>query len=85
MLNVALHGYRADALFYRRGDSRHKPLMSWLAWLLMYVCLCAPQLSVWSPVSPTPGRLEVFFNLYLLCVLVIRARQEDHKNLAHCW
>ncbi|EIL6013878.1 phage holin family protein, partial [Escherichia coli] len=36
LLNVALCTVIVLTLFfYRRRDSRHKPLMSWLAWLLM--------------------------------------------------
>ncbi len=36
LLNVALCTVIVLTLFfYRRCDSRHKPLMSWLAWLLM--------------------------------------------------
>lgn len=53
LLNVALCTVIVLTLFfYRRRDSRHKPLMSWLAWLLMLLYAFAPpQLSVWSPVS----------------------------------
>lgn len=52
LLNVALCTVIVLTLFfYRRRDSRHKPLMSWLAWLLMLLYAFAPQLSVWSLVS----------------------------------
>ncbi len=53
LLNVALCAVIVLTLFfYRRRDSRHKPLVSWLALAAdAAVCLCAPQLSVWSPVS----------------------------------
>lgn len=42
------------------------------------VCLCAPQLSVWSPVSN--GLAGSVFNL-LFCVLVVRARGNVSKSL----
>ncbi|MEB7099332.1 phage holin family protein [Escherichia coli] len=58
--------------FYRRRDSRHKPLMSWLAWLLMLLYAFAP-LSYLCGRPLATGWPEVFFNL-LFCVLVIRAR-----------
>ncbi|WP_434965640.1 phage holin family protein [Escherichia coli] len=57
---------------YSRRDSRHKPLMSWLAWLLMLLYAFAP-LSYLCGRPLATGWLEVFFNL-LFCVLVIRAR-----------
>ncbi|HGV4141911.1 TPA: phage holin family protein [Escherichia coli] len=73
LLNVALSTVIVLTLFfYRRRDSRHKPLMSWLAWLLML-------LYGFVPLSYLCGRpletdwFQVFFNL-LFCVLVIRAR-----------
>ncbi|SQK22399.1 phage holin [Escherichia coli] len=38
LLNVALCSFIVPTLFfYRRRDSRHKPLVSLLAWLLMTV------------------------------------------------
>ncbi|ELA4711098.1 TPA: phage holin family protein, partial [Escherichia coli] len=52
--------------------SRHKPLMSWLAWLLMLLYAFAP-LSYLCGRPLATGWPEVFFNL-LFCVLVIRAR-----------
>ena len=43
LLNVALCTVIVLTLFfYRRRDSRHKPLMSWLAWLLMLLYAFAP-------------------------------------------
>ncbi|MCW0136021.1 phage holin family protein [Escherichia coli] len=72
-----MYGHRADAFFYRRRDSRHKPLVSWLAWLLMLLYAFAPpQLSVWSPVSN--GLAGSVFNL-LFCVLVDTRTRERHK------
>ena len=73
LLNVALCMVIVLTLFfYRRRDSRHKPLMSWLAWLLMLLYAFAP-LSYLCGRPLAMGWLEVFFNL-LFCVLVIRAR-----------
>ncbi|EFA4143441.1 phage holin family protein [Escherichia coli O128:H42] len=73
LLNVALCTVIVLTLFfYRHRDSRHKPLMSWLAWLLMLLYAFAP-LSYLCGRPLATGWLEVFFNL-LFCVLVIRAR-----------
>ncbi|MFL7208627.1 phage holin family protein [Escherichia coli] len=78
LLNVALCTVIVLTLFfYRRRDSRHKPLMSWLAWLLML-------LYAYAPLSYLCGRplaanwLAVGLNL-LFCVLVIRARGNVSK------
>lgn len=66
--------------FYRRKDATHKPLMSWLAWLLMF-------LYAFVPLSYLCGRpleenwLAVGLNL-LFCVLVIRARGNVTKILS---
>lgn len=48
LLNVVLSTVIVLTLFYRRGESRHKPLMSWLAAADAALCLCAALLSVWS-------------------------------------
>ncbi len=73
LLNVALCTVIVLTLFfYRRRDSRHKPMVSWLAWLLMLLYAFAP-LSYLCGRPLATGWLEVFFNL-LFCVLVIRAR-----------
>ena len=58
--------------FYRRKGATYKPLISWLAWLLMLLYAFAP-LSYLCGRPLATGWLEVFFNL-LFCVLVIRAR-----------
>ncbi|MCU6342005.1 phage holin family protein [Escherichia coli] len=58
--------------FYRRRDSRYKPLVSWLAWVLMLLYGFVP-LSYLCGHPLATGWLEVFFNL-LFCVLVVRAR-----------
>ncbi|MBB9083789.1 phage holin family protein [Escherichia coli] len=43
LLNVALCSFIVPTLFfYRRRDSRHKPLVSLLAWLLMTVYALPP-------------------------------------------
>ena len=69
LLNVALCTVIVLTLFfYRRRDSRHKPLMSWLAWLLMLLYAFAPLSYLW-------------LNL-LFCVLVIRARGNVSKILS---
>ncbi|EKP3210272.1 phage holin family protein [Escherichia coli] len=65
--------------FYRRRDSRHKPLMSWLAWLLMTVYALPPLAFLCCTIIPG-NWLVVFFNL-LFCVLVIRARGNVSKIL----
>lgn len=81
LLNVALCTVIVLTLFfYRRRDSRHKPLMSWLAWLLML-------LYAFAPLSYLCGRpleenwLAVGLNM-LFCVLVIRARGNVTKILS---
>ncbi|HHQ9053568.1 TPA: phage holin family protein [Escherichia coli] len=81
LLNVALCTVIVLTLFfYRRRDSRHKPLMSWLAWLLM-------RLYAFAPLSYLCGRpleenwLAVGLNM-LFCVLVIRARGNVTKILS---
>ncbi|BEC38788.1 hypothetical protein VEE76_38690 [Escherichia coli] len=58
--------------FYRRRDSRYKPLMSWLAWLLMLLYALTP-ISYLCGHPLEENWLAVGFNL-LFCVLVIRAR-----------
>lgn len=73
LLNVALCTVIVLALFfYRRKDATYKPLVSWLAWLLMLLYAFAP-LSYLCGRPLVTGWLEVFFNL-LFCLLVIRAR-----------
>ena len=63
--------------FYRRKDATHKPLMSWLAWLLMLLYGFAPLSYLCG--RPLPASwLLVFLNL-LFCVLVIRARGNVSK------
>lgn len=77
-LNVALCTVIVLALFfYRRKGATHKPLVSWLAWLLMLLYAFAP-LSYLCGSPLATGWLEVFFNL-LFCVLVIRARGNVSK------
>ncbi|EFE63972.1 phage holin family protein [Escherichia coli] len=81
LLNVALCMVIVLTLFfYRRKDSTHKPLMSWLAWLLMLLYALAP-LSYLCGRLLAANWLVVFFNL-LFCVLVIRARGNVSKILA---
>lgn len=81
LLNVALCMVIVLTLFfYRRKDSTHKPLMSWLAWLLMLLYALAP-LSYLCGRLLAANWLVVFFNL-LFCVRVIRARGNVSKILA---
>ncbi|EFO1585711.1 phage holin family protein [Escherichia coli] len=81
LLNVALCTVIVLTLFfYRRRDSRHKPLMSWLAWLLMTVYVLPPLAFLFGTILPG-NWLIVFFNL-LFCVLVIRARGNVSKILS---
>ncbi|EFH3256439.1 phage holin family protein [Escherichia coli] len=78
LLNVALCSFIVPTLFfYRRCDSRHKPLMSWLAWLLMTLYALPPLAFLRGTILPG-NWLVVFFNL-LFCVLVIRARGNVSK------
>ncbi|GJH75783.1 hypothetical protein ECZC06_53770 [Escherichia coli] len=78
LLNVALCTVIVLTLFfYRRRDSRHKPLMSWLAWLLMLLYAFAP-LSYLCGRPLAANWLAVGLNL-LFCVLVIRARGNVSK------
>lgn len=66
--------------FYRRGDSRHKPLVSWSAWLLMVLYAIAP-LSYLCGRPLETDWLSVGINL-LFCVLVVRARGNVSKILS---
>ncbi len=80
LLNVALCTVIVLTLFfYRRRDSRHKPLMSWLAWLLMLLYAFAP-LSYLCGRPLAANWLAVGLNR-LFCVLVIRARGNVSKSL----
>ena len=80
LLNVVLSTVIVLTLFfYRRGESSHKPLMSWLAWLLMLLYAFAP-LSYLCGRPLATGWLVVLINL-VFCVLVIRARGNVSKIL----
>lgn len=73
LLNVALCTVIVLTLFfYRRKGAAHKPLMSWLAWLLMLVYGIAP-LAYLCGQPLAADWLSVVVDL-LFCVLVIRAR-----------
>ncbi|QMG45687.1 phage holin family protein [Escherichia coli] len=80
LLNVVLSTVIVLTLFfYRRGESRHKPLMSWLAWLLMLLYAFSP-LCYLCGRFPPGNWLVVLINL-VFCVLVIRARGNVSKIL----
>ena len=81
LLNVALCTIIVLTLFfYRRKDATHKPLVSWLAWLLMLLYAFAPLSYLCG--RPLVGNwLMVGVNL-LFCVLVVRARGNVSKTLA---
>ncbi|EGQ7459265.1 phage holin family protein [Escherichia coli] len=80
LLNVVLSTVIVLTLFfYRRGESRHKPLMSWLAWLLMLLYAFAP-LCYLCGRFPPGNWLVVLINL-VFCVLVIRVRGNVSKIL----
>ncbi|BHI58847.1 phage holin family protein [Escherichia coli] len=81
LLNVALCTVIVLTLFfYRRRDSRHKPLMSWLAWGLMTVYALTP-LAFLCGIALSGSWLMVMANL-LFCVLVVRARGNVSKILS---
>ena len=81
LLNVALCAVIVLTLFfYRRKDSRHKPLVSWLAWLLMLVYAVAPLCYLCGRLLPA-GWPVVLVNL-VFCVLVLRARGNVSKILS---
>lgn len=65
--------------FYRRKGATHKPLMSWLAWLLMLLYAFTP-LSYLYGHPLAENWLVVGLNL-LFCVLVVRARGNVSKIL----
>ncbi|HAV9127640.1 TPA: phage holin family protein [Escherichia coli] len=81
LLNVALCTVIVLTLFfYRRRDSRHKPLMSWLAWLLMLAYAVAPLSYLCGRLLP--GNWAVVLANLLCCVLVVWARGNVSKILS---
>lgn len=81
LLNVALCAVIVLTLFfYRRKDSRHKPLVSWLAWLLMLVYAVAPLSYLCGLPFPTDWPV-VLVNL-VSCALVVWARGNVSKILS---
>ncbi|WP_045443221.1 phage holin family protein [Citrobacter sp. S-77] len=81
LLNVALCTVIVLALFfYRRKDSTHKPLVSWLAWALMLVYAVAPLSYLCG--RPLPGNWAVVLVNLLFCVLVVWARGNVSKILS---
>ena len=81
LLNVALCSFIVPTLFfYRRRDSRHKPLVSLLSWLLMTVYALPPLAFLCGTILPG-NWLVVMINL-VFCVLVVRARGNVSKIFA---
>ncbi|HGH3389943.1 TPA: phage holin family protein [Citrobacter freundii] len=81
LLNVALCTVIVLALFfYRRKDATHKPLVSWLAWLVMLVYAVAPLSYLCG--RPLPGNWAVVLVNLLFCVLVVWARGNVSKILS---
>ena len=81
LLNVALCTVIVLALFfYRRKDATYKPLVSWLAWLLMLVYAFAPLRFLFGQVMPVSWVI-VLVNL-MSCMLVIWARGNVSKILS---
>lgn len=66
--------------FYRRKDAAYKPLVSWLAWLLMLMYAFIP-LRFLVGYYPQSGWSVVLVNL-LFCVLVVWARGNVSKILS---
>ncbi len=84
LLNVALCTVIVPTLFfYRRKDAAHKPLVSWLAWLMMTIYALPPLAFLCGTVLPG-NWLVVLFNL-VFCVLVVRARGNVSKILSLLW
>lgn len=81
LLNVALCTVIVLTLFfYRRKDTTHKPLVSWLAWLLMLIYAFIP-LRFLTGYHCQSGWSVVLVNL-LFCVLVVWARGNVSKILS---
>ncbi|MFJ2997523.1 phage holin family protein [Raoultella planticola] len=81
LLNMALCTVIVLTLFfYRRKDATHKPLVSWLAWLLMLVYGVIP-LHFLAGYHPQSDWSLVMVNL-LFCALVVWARGNVSKILS---
>jgi len=81
LLNVALCTVIVLVLFfYRRKDATHKPLVSWLAWLLMLVYAVAPLSYLCG--RPLLGNWAVVLANLMFCVLVVWARGNVSKILS---
>ncbi|TQN81008.1 UNVERIFIED_ORG: putative 3TM holin [Citrobacter freundii] len=81
LLNVALCAVIVLTLFfYRRKGSRHKPLVSWLAWLLMLVYAVVPLSYLCG--LPLPDGWGVVLGNLLFCALVVWARGNVSKILS---
>ncbi|HDI3035721.1 MULTISPECIES: phage holin family protein [Cronobacter] len=81
LLNVALCTVIVLALFfYRRNKATHKPLVSWVAWLIMVGYAAVPLCFVFGryPHSQWP---VVLVNL-LFCAVVLWARGNVSKILS---
>ncbi len=81
LLNVALCTVIVLTLFfYRRRDSRHKPLVSWLAWLMMVVYAGAPLAFLCG--LPLPEHWSLVVVNLITVVLVVWARGNVSKILS---
>ncbi|PAL27950.1 phage holin family protein [Escherichia coli] len=81
LLNVALCTIIVLTLFfYRRKDATHKPLVSWLAWLLMLVYAFVPLNFLFGQMV-TASWVIVLINL-VSCMLVLLTRGNVSKILS---
>ncbi|HEM0054037.1 TPA: phage holin family protein [Escherichia coli] len=81
LLNVALCTVIVLALFfYRRKGATHKPLVSWLAWLMMVVYAGAPLTFLCG--KPVPDSWALVVVNLVTVVLVIWARGNVSKILS---
>ncbi|QLY37566.1 phage holin family protein [Citrobacter freundii] len=81
LLNVALCTVIVLTLFfYRRKDATHKPLVSWLAWLLMLIYAVTPLNYLCG--LPLPDSWGVVLGNLLFCVLVVWGRGNVSKILS---
>ncbi|EEC7407842.1 phage holin family protein [Escherichia coli] len=81
LLNVALCTVIVLTLFfYRRKDATHKPLVSWLAWLLMLVYALVPLRFLCGLI--TPSSWSVLLVNLVSCAFVVWSRGNVSKILS---
>ncbi|EAA6518573.1 phage holin family protein [Salmonella enterica subsp. enterica serovar Offa] len=81
LLNMALCTVIVLTLFfYRRNEARHKPAVSWCAWLLMLIYAVAPLSYLCG--HPLPANWIVVLLNLVFCVLVVRARGNVSRILS---